>query len=131
MANQSNLHLVMKTSFYLHAFWVVLLSSVLTLATPVFGQDADLLNKALDLVRQARNPGGDPPSISERTTLLTQAMQLAQESPEHHVKGNRVKAIQDIKAALAEIKMGDPDNKAHEYIRDADSELRSALSIAL
>jgi hypothetical protein len=41
-----------------------------------------------------------------------------------------VKAIVDIKAALAELKNGDPDNKAVDYIHDADSELRDAMSIA-
>jgi hypothetical protein len=39
-------------------------------------------------------------------------------------------ALQDINLALAEIQKGDPDHKAVEYIHDADTELRTALSIA-
>jgi hypothetical protein len=128
--NNSGLHLVMKTSFVLNAFGVAMLSAALSFSAPVFGEDTDMLNQALDLVHQAWNPGGDPPSDDQRTDLLNQALKLAHDAPEHHVKGHRVQAIRDIKAALSLIKNGDPDHKAVEYIRDADSELRDALSIA-
>ena len=118
----------MKTSFVLHAFWVAILSAVLTFSAPVFGDD-DLLNQAFDLVHQAWNPGGDPPSDDQRTELLTQALELAKDAPDHHVRGHRVQAILDIKAALTLIKDGDSDHKADEYIRDAASELRTAISL--
>lgn len=89
-----------------------------------------MLNKAFDLVHQAWNPAGDPPSNADRTDLLDQALKLAQDAPDHHLKGHRVQAILDIKAALDELAKGDPDHKAVEYIHDADSELHTALSIA-
>ena len=120
----------MKTSFLLNAFWVAIMSAVLSFSAPVFGEDTDMLNKAFDLVHQAWNPGGDPPTDAQRTDLLTQALKLAQDAPQHRVAGHRVKAILEIKAALSLIKDGDPDHQAAEHIRDAASELRDALSIA-
>jgi hypothetical protein len=120
----------MKTSFVLHAFWVAMLSAILSFSAPVFGQDTDMLNQALDLVHQAWNPGGDPPSNDQQIDLLNQALKLAQDAPQHNVKGHRVLAVRDIKAALDLLKNGDPDHKAVEYIHDAASELRDALSIA-
>jgi len=120
----------MKTSPLLHAFWLAVLGAVLSFSAPVFGEDTDMLNKAFDLVHQAWNPGGDTPSDDVRTDLLTQALTLAQNAPEHNVKGHRVKAIFEIKAALALIKDGDPDHKAADHIRTAADELRTALSIS-
>jgi hypothetical protein len=128
--NQSNLSPAMKTSFVLNAFWVAMLSTILSFSAPVFGQDTDMLNQAFDLVHQAWNPGGDPPSDDQQKDLLNQALKLAQDAPQHNVKGHRVQAIRDIKAALDLLKNGDPDHKAVDYIRDAASELRDALSIA-
>ena len=89
-----------------------------------------MLEQARDLVHQALSPGGDQPSDAQRTDLLTQAKTLAQKSPDTRTRGHRVRAIHDIVAALFELQRGDPDNKAKDYIRDADSELRTAISIA-
>jgi hypothetical protein len=89
-----------------------------------------MLNQAFDLVHQAWNPEGDPPSNDERTKLLTQALKLVKDTPDHRLKGHRVLAMRDINAALDLIKNGDPDNKAVEAIHDAAEELRTALSIA-
>ncbi|MCE0522778.1 MAG: hypothetical protein LV480_07695 [Methylacidiphilales bacterium] len=105
------------------------MSAFLTFSTPAFGESDDMLKQAEDLVHQAWNPAGDPPSYAQRTDLLTQAMKLLQNVPQHYLKGLRVQAINDIKAALYEIKQGDPNNKATSYIRDADSRIRSALAI--
>ncbi len=121
----------MKTSFISRVILAAIVGMGLFLAIPLFAQDdTDMLDKALDLVHQAWNPSGDAPSIGDRTDLLNQAMKLAQDAPQHHVRRHRVQAIWDIKAALTELDKGDPDNKAAGFIRDADSELRSALSIA-
>jgi len=128
--NPSNLYPLMKTSFVLHAFWVVTLSALLGFSAPLFGEDTDMLNKAFNLVHAAWNPAGETPSNADRTDLLTKALKLAQDAPQHNVRGHRVKAVLDIKAALSELQKGDPDNKAKEYIHDADSELRTALSMA-
>ena len=121
----------MKNSLILRTLFVAIVSGALSFFAPLMGDDStDLLNKALDLVHQAWNPAGDAPSNDQRSNLLTQALKLAQDSPDHHVRRHRVQAILDIKAALDVLKDGDPDNKATGYIRDADSELRTALSIA-
>ena len=121
----------MKTSFLLNAFSIAILGAVLSFSAPLFGDDdTDMLNKAFDLVHQAWNPGGDPPSDDVRTDLLNQALKLAQNAPQHNVLGHRVKAILEIKAALSLIQDGDPDHKAADHIRNAASELRNAVSIA-
>jgi hypothetical protein len=121
---------IMKTSIIFTALWVAIMSGLLTLSAPVYGEGADMLNQARDLVHQAWNPGGDAPSDAQRTDLLTQALELAKDSPQRHVARHRLTAILDIKAALLEIKRGDPDHKVTDYLRDADLELRTALSIA-
>jgi hypothetical protein len=121
----------MKNFTILRLFGITTMVAIFGFTTLGFGDEStEMLNKALDLVHQAWNPGGDPPSNDQRTDLLNQALKLAQDAPQHNVRGHRVKAIKDIQAALAEIKMGDPSGKAYEQIHDADSELRSALSIA-
>ena len=121
----------MKITFIRRTLLVAATSTALGFALPVFGDDnTDMLNQAEDLVHKAWNPGGDAPSNDQRTDLLNQAMKLAQDAPDHHLKGHRVQAILDIKAALSELQKGDPDNKAKEYIHDADTELRTCVSIA-
>jgi hypothetical protein len=123
----------MKNSFILPTFAVVIITAMICLSSPLFGYGDDetaMLNKAYDLVHQAWNPGDDPPSDTERTDLLNQALKLAQDAPQHNVKGHRVKAILEIKAALALIKAGDADHQAVEHIHQAADELRTALSIA-
>jgi hypothetical protein len=125
--------LAMKTSFVLNVFWVAIFGVFLSFSAPVFADgDIDLLNQALDLVHQAWNPGGDPPSNDQRTDLLNQALKLVQQVPPAaaRYRGHRARAIDDIKAALFEIGSGDPNNKATDDIRDADFELRAAISTA-
>jgi hypothetical protein len=50
--------------------------------------------------------------------------------PDHRLKGHRVVAIQQIRAAIAEIENGDPSHKAPGYLHDAADELTTSLSIA-
>jgi hypothetical protein len=123
----------MKNTFILNTAGAAVLAVLLSFSAPAFGDssdDGDMLSKAEDLVHQAWNPGGDPPSNAQRTDLLNQALQLTQAEPDHHLKKHRAQAMMDIKSALDELKNGDPNNKAVEFIRDADSELRTAQSIA-
>jgi hypothetical protein len=120
-------------NIYIHRTLLVLIgvaSLIFSFSALADDPTPDMLNQALDLVHQAWNPGGDAPSNAQRTDLLTRALKLAQQAPDRHLKMHRAQAIQDIDLALAEIQKGDPDQKATGYIRDADSELRSALSIA-
>ena len=119
----------MKNSFLRRAVLIALVS--LSVSLPLSADDkTDMLEKAFDLVHQAWNPAGDPPSNEQRTDLLNQALKLMQDAPDHHLRNHRVQAILDVKAALAEIQKGDPDQKAKNYIHDANDELRTALSIA-
>jgi hypothetical protein len=121
----------MKTSFIRQALVVFSLCCILGSPAPLFGAEQDL-NQAFDLVHQAWNPSGEALDMSndKRTDLLTQAMKILQASPNHHLKKHRVNAIAAIKSALEELKKGDPDNKAAEFIHTADSELRDAMEIA-
>ena len=120
----------MRTSFVRSTFLFAIVSAALGFALPVFGDDPDLLSKALDLVHQVENPAGNPPTDAQRIDLLTQAITLAQEAPNHRLKGHRVLAIQAIRGAIAEIRSGDPNHKAATYLHTADSELSTSVSLA-
>jgi hypothetical protein len=120
----------MKNSLLRSVLLVTAMSAVLGLSAPLFGEAGDALNQALDLVHKAWNPAGDPPPNDQRTDLLNKAYKLCANYPDHRLKGHRVAAMRDIKAALDEIQKGDPDKKATEFIHNADSELRTATSIS-
>jgi len=105
--------------------------SILGWSTPAFaGDDGALLDQAEHLVHQAWNPGGDPPSNEDRTQMLNKAIELAQKEPDHHLRGTRVEAIRLMRAALEEIKTGDPDNKLNSDLQEADRALRDAMEAA-
>ena len=113
-----------------HRLSVALVSAALTLL-PVFGQDTtDMLSKALDLVHQVENAPGNSLPDARRIDLLTQAIKMTQEAPNHRLKGHRVLAIQAIRGAIAEIGSGDPDHKAAGYLHTADTELSASVSLA-
>ncbi len=90
--------------------------------------DGDSLKKAEDLVKQAWNPGGDPPG--NRVDLLTQALGSIKDEPDHHLRGMRVQAAKLIRQAIDDINAGDPDHKVYGELKDADSKLRSAIETA-
>jgi ankyrin repeat protein len=111
--------------------FMAIFGALLTLSLPVFGQDTtDMLNKALDLVHQGETPGGTSLTDVQRIDLLTQAIQVAQQAPNHRLRGHRVLAIQAIRTAIAEIRRGDPDKKAAGYLQTADAELTTSISLA-
>ncbi|MEI9999744.1 MAG: hypothetical protein WDO13_11590 [Verrucomicrobiota bacterium] len=100
-----------------------------TLGAPARAQDNDdLLKQAEDLVHQAWNPGGDPPSDDQRLQLLTKAEDLARKAPQRHVHHHRKQAVLLIGAIVDQIKAGDPDKKVDSMLKDADAELREAVS---
>ena len=73
----------MKNSFILPIFAVSIISAMICFSSPLFGYGEDetaMLNKAYDLVHQAWNPGDNPPSDTERTDLLNQALKLAHQN---------------------------------------------------
>jgi ankyrin repeat protein len=113
----------------------ILLTAFITFSagwsSPALGQDTDdMLGKALDLVHQVENPAGNPPTDAQRIDLLTQAITLAQEAPNHRLKGHRVLAIQAIRGAITEIQGGDANHQAAVYLHTADAELTTSISLA-
>jgi hypothetical protein len=118
----------MKTSIIHYATCCATLGAILGWPTSALaGDDGDLLKQAEDLVHQAWNPGGDAPSNDDRTQLINKAIELTQKEPDHHLHGTRVEAIRILKAALEEIKNGDPNNRVTGELQDADRELRDAM----
>ena len=118
----------MRNSIVRFAVGSVAVGAILGWAAPAYaGDDGALLKQAEDLVHQAWNPGGDPPSNDDRTQLLTKAIELAAKEPDHRLAGRRVEAIRLIKAALEEMKNGDPENRVNGDLQDADRALRDAM----
>lgn len=106
-------------------------ATLIFISSPAFGQDTtDMLSKALDLVHQVENPVGNPPTDAQRMDLLTQAITMAQQAPNHRLKGHRVLAIQAIRSAITEIRGGDPNHQAATYLHTADTELSTSVSLA-
>jgi hypothetical protein len=100
-------------------------------ASPAFaGDDGDAMKQAEDLVKQAWNPGGDPPSNDDRTQLITKAITLAQSEPDHNLRGQRVLAIRELQLAIETIKAGGPDSKVTGLLQEADRDLRTAIGNA-
>lgn len=113
----------MKTSNVLAMVWVAILGSVLFFSSPAYASGDPLIEKARDLLHEAWNPAGDPPSDAKRTELLNSALEnLKKSAAVYH--GQRAKAIEKVKLALEEISKGDKDGKAKDYIRDAVDLLR-------
>jgi hypothetical protein len=126
-------HPTMNISFLSLPPWAPVIGLVLFFSAPVFAEDGSigLLNQACDVVHQAWNPGGDPPSDVQRTDLLNQALKLIQKAHSwKHYGGHLAKAFKDIQAALSLIKSGVPPDKVTDPIHDAETELRNALAFA-
>ena len=120
----------MKTFSSLNAFWIVLLTAVLSLASPLFAEDNAIMYNAMDLVHKAWNPEGKPPADAKKVKLLNQAMEILANVPPATYDGHKRKAMRFINSALFEIKLGDPDHKVIDYIQDAEQQLRSAIADA-
>jgi len=119
----------MKTSLF--AGWMMALALLLLLALPAHADASrDMMNQSLDLVQQALNQGGPTPSDDERTDLLNKALTLAKGANADNYQWHRTKAIKAMQSALGQLKQGDPNGAATDDIRRAESELRTALSIA-
>ena len=104
---------------------------LLALAPWAFGQNTDdMLAQARDLVQQASGAAGNNPDKAERIKLLTQAMRLTQQAPQHNLKGHRVLAVQNLRAALTLVQLGDPQGQFAGYIKTAISELSAAIVLA-
>ena len=116
---------------YRYVLCSVAVGAIFGAATPAFaGDDGAVLKQSEDLLKQAWNPGGDPPSNDERTQLLTRAIKLADSEPDHHLHLQRVKAVNLMQKAIDTIKAGDPNNQVDSLLQDADSDLRNAIENA-
>jgi len=121
----------MKTSLIVRTLVAAVLCYALSLSPSVASDTvSDMLNQAFDLLHQAWNPGGEPPSVADRIDLLNKALKLIEDTPDHHLKKHRKNAELDIKAALDLLNAGDPDNKATDPIHDAADQVKDALSIS-
>ncbi len=119
----------MKNSRYVMCALVA--CAIFGTATPVFaGDDGAVLKQAEDLVKQAWNPGGDPPGNDQRTQLITKAIELAKSEPDRRLHHQRQNAVRLLQAALDTLKGGDPDNKVTGMLQDADRDLRNAMETA-
>ena len=120
----------MKKFLIRHRLSIALVSAALTLL-PTFAQDTtDMLSKALDVVHQVQNAPGNSLPDARRIDLLTQAIKMVQEAPNHRLKGHRVLAIQAIRDAISAIRSGDQDHKLATYLHTADVELTASVSLA-
>jgi len=117
----------MKKSFALTFLWIAVLGALLTFSSPAFAVSHVMMLQAQDLVHQAWNPGGKPPSNAKRLKLLNQALQLIADDPYVGYNGHRKKAIRYIHSAIDEINLGDPDHKVNDYLQDAVDQCRSAI----
>jgi hypothetical protein len=124
----------MKPSFFLNAILAVGLLTCLSLSAPAFGgnETTALLSQARDLVHQAWNPDGDPPSDDTRTDLLTKALNLVQQAPPwrgyEEQEGSRHMVLKYIQAALDALHNGADADKVTGLIQKADIELSRAIS---
>jgi hypothetical protein len=100
----------------------------LGLSSQAFGDDDPVLatmNQAHDLLHKAWGAGADTPrSTQDRIDLLKQAKDILKHAPPTPYYRHRKEAIRFINAALFELDKGDPDKKATDYIRSADSQVR-------
>ena len=121
----------MKINHVLGLVAVLVLGLIFNFQATVYGDDtaaAKAMGQVHDLLHQAWGESTDtPPTNSERITLLTKAEALIKKAPSTPARYRRyrVDALQDIASALAELKKGDPDKKASDYIHAADEEIRN------
>jgi tetratricopeptide (TPR) repeat protein len=118
----------MKTQFHRCS---LLAAAALAFGAPAFAQETpDMLSEALALVRQVEKPEGQPPPDADKINLLKQAITEAQQAPNHRLKGHRVLAIEAIRLAIAEIGKGDPAHQAATFLKTADDELSTSITLA-
>jgi hypothetical protein len=97
------------------------LAAFFSLAAPLFGDETrDMLIQAFSLTRLA----AQPEHRAEQVQLLTQALELTRQIPDHHLRGHRALAAEAMRAALLGIKNGAPDHDTETSIQQAISELR-------
>jgi hypothetical protein len=117
--------------YFRYVLCAVVTGVILGYATPVFaGDDGDVLKQSEELLKQAWNPGGDPPSDADRTDLLTKAIALAKSEPDHRLHRTRMEAVRLMQLAVDTIKAGDADHKVNGLLQDADRDLRNAIETA-
>jgi hypothetical protein len=113
----------MKIQKSLLIVWLSVLAGVLVFSSPAMAAGDPLIDQARDQLHQALNPGGDPPSDADRITLLKSALKELRESAPVY-RGQRAKAIEDIRQALELLQQGDADHKVDDLIRDALDKVR-------
>jgi hypothetical protein len=131
LLKNSLVSIAMKINHVLGLVAVMILGLTFNFQSSGYGDDtaaAKAMDQVHALLHQAWGESADtPPTNSERITLLTQAQTLLKKAPSSpaHFRRYRADALQDIASALAELKKGDPDKKAADYIHAADEEIRN------
>jgi hypothetical protein len=121
----------MKSTLVRFSMSVAAAGAILGWSVPAFaGDNGNIMKKADDLVKQAMNPGGDPPAASDRIAMLNKAIELANLEPDHRLQGTRVEAIRTIQLAIEAIKDSDPESEIYGDLDDADHKLRDAIELA-
>jgi Ankyrin repeats (3 copies)/Ankyrin repeats (many copies) len=111
----------MKTSRLPCYLFVGVIGTAVVFGPVAVGQETtEMLEKALALVQQVEKPTEKAPTDAARVDLLSQAIKMAQEAPNHRLKGHRVLAIQS----------GDADHKAAGYLQNGEAELSASIALA-
>jgi hypothetical protein len=113
----------MNKRSFLRLLVLSVFAALLGLGSPAHA-DNPLFNDAETALHQALNPGGDAPSVGDRTKLVKSALDSLQQVPMGGYHGKLKNAITFCKSALDVLGKGDPDNKASGYIRQAYDEVR-------
>jgi hypothetical protein len=110
--------------------WRAIVLAAFVFGAPALGQEtADLLSKALELVRQVEHSASAPLMDAQHIQMLQQALQMTREAPNHRLQGHRVLAQQAIRDAIAGIRSADPV-KAAAGLHTAEIELSTSVSLA-
>jgi hypothetical protein len=119
----------MKTKYLASFLLFAVLFTFPGLGTTAHADDQPILHQALDQLKLAKGTDDAVPSDQDRVTYLKSALKLLRSAPHNYVR-HRLRAIDNVKAALAEIEVGDPHHWAEEDIRHAIDEVYEAIQSA-
>ena len=102
------------------------LGILLSLAPALFADETkDMLIQAFILTREA----SEPTHQAERADLLKHALEITHTIPDHHMKGHRAAAAEEMRLALDFIHDGKPEPEVKSSIDRALGELRTCAGL--
>jgi hypothetical protein len=120
----------MKKSLAVYLTLIALFGVVQTYTSPAHAVSHIMMLQAQDLIHQAWNPGGKTPSNGQRIKLLKEALEVFNNDPGTGYQGHKARAERYVRAAIEQIKLGDPYHKVNDYLQDAVDQCRDALADA-